>query len=291
VSNLPGDLILVDDVLWVLDKPTGLRGYDHEFARYLPCRHPIYVPDPITAVARIGAFDDYTALFHDLESEGISLINTPDQHQRADELPGWYRRLEGMTPESVWFEGRVDLDTIERTLGWPVFVKGARQTHGHLKRRCIAHDRDELVAILDLHDRDPMLCWQTPVFRRFVSLRPLVSSLQNPHPERLPGAKEIRTFWWRGRLVGQGAYWWQDEPYSPSETEAIALRSLASAAAEKMDVPFLVIDMGQLESGAWVVIECNDAQESGHAGVSPHMLWQNILEIERHEAGVAASSI
>lgn len=287
VFQLPGDLILVDETLWVLDKPTGLRGYDHDFRRYFPCKHPLYLPEAITTVARIGAFEDYPTLYQNLETEGITLINSPDQHKRADELPAWYDRLEGATPESIWFDGKPDIDAIERTLGWPVFVKGARQTHGHQRRQCIANDRDELTRLLDFYDRDPMLRWQTPVFRRFVRLRPLPSSVTSPPPERVQGSFEIRTFWWKGHLVGEGAYWWQDERYSPSESERIALRSVASAAAAKMDVPFLVIDVGQLESGAWIVIECNDAQESGHAGISPHLLWQNILEIERRTMRLA----
>lgn len=29
------------------------------------------------------------------------------------------------------------------------------------------------------------------------------------------------------------------------------------------------------------MIECNDAQESGYAGVSPLSLWQSILDLNR----------
>ena len=30
---------------------------------------------------------------------------------------------------------------------------------------------------------------------------------------------------------------------------------------------------------AWLVIECNDAQESGYAGNSPLRLWRNLLSV------------
>ena len=30
--------------------------------------------------------------------------------------------------------------------------------------------------------------------------------------------------------------------------------------------------------GCWIVIECNDAQESGYAAISPHLLWREILD-------------
>ena len=30
--------------------------------------------------------------------------------------------------------------------------------------------------------------------------------------------------------------------------------------------------------GRWIVIECNDAQESGHAGIPPQRLWRAVLD-------------
>ena len=47
-----------------------------------------------------------------------------------------------------------------------------------------------------------------------------------------------------------------------------------------MNVPFLVVDLAMTATGRWIVIECNDGQESGYAGVSPIGLWQTILKTE-----------
>jgi hypothetical protein len=49
-------------------------------------------------------------------------------------------------------------------------------------------------------------------------------------------------------------------------------------------VPFLVVDIAQTETGQWIVIECNDGQESGYAGVSPFGLWQRIVDLEKATA-------
>jgi hypothetical protein len=46
-------------------------------------------------------------------------------------------------------------------------------------------------------------------------------------------------------------------------------------------VPFLVVDVAQDVDGRWWVIECNDGQEAGYAGVSPFALWQRVVELER----------
>jgi len=47
------------------------------------------------------------------------------------------------------------------------------------------------------------------------------------------------------------------------------------------DVLVLVVDVAQSIDGRWIVIECNDGQESGYAGVSPIGLWQNIIALEK----------
>ena len=47
-----------------------------------------------------------------------------------------------------------------------------------------------------------------------------------------------------------------------------------------VDVPFLVVDVAQSALGDWLVIECNDGQESSYAGNLPLVLWSAILDAE-----------
>lgn len=56
---------------------------------------------------------------------------------------------------------------------------------------------------------------------------------------------------------------------------------MGEEAARRVAVPFLVVDLAQTIDGRWMVIECNDGQESGYAGVSPIGLWQRIVDYER----------
>jgi len=65
-----------------------------------------------------------------------------------------------------------------------------------------------------------------------------------------------------------------------NEAEQREALALGREVARRVDVPFLVVDVAQEVSGRWIVIECNDGQESGFAGVSPFALWRNILEQE-----------
>ena len=41
------------------------------------------------------------------------------------------------------------------------------------------------------------------------------------------------------------------------------------------------MDVAQTTAGDWIVIEVNDGQESGYAGVAPVALWQRVVDVER----------
>ena len=73
--------------------------------------------------------------------------------------------------------------------------------------------------------------------------------------------------------------------YDWTESERASGLSVAGEAARRVNAPFLVVDIAQTETGKWIVIECNDGQESGYAGVSPFGLWQKIVDLERAKAG------
>lgn len=271
------ELLLVEDVLWVLTAPTGKAVYDFPFARLLPCRHPYQPPPKVRAVARVGAFADYGAAYAELATRGIVLLHDPLAHRRSAELPHWYPVLEDLTPKSLWFDAAPDVERIERELGWPIFMKGERQTSRHQKSLAIIEDRAALYRALEAYAEDAILHWQKIVCRQYVPLRPVGESL----PDRIPSSFEFRTFWWKGELVGCGRYWWESRAYELSRTEEVAALAVAREAARRIDVPFLVVDIAQDQTGRWLVIECNDGQESGYAGVSPLGLWQRIIELER----------
>lgn len=73
--------------------------------------------------------------------------------------------------------------------------------------------------------------------------------------------------------------------YNWDREEETAALAVARAAALRLNLPFVVIDIAQTVTGEWIVIECNDAQESGYAAVSPFGLWQNIIDLERKLLG------
>lgn len=265
------DLVLVDDVLPVLVRGTGHGTYDFDLRAFFACRSARM---PVRGViARRGAFDDYAGEHAALLEAGIALVNTPEEHVRAATLGGFLPRLHDLSPRTVIFDGRPSLDDVEAALGWPVFVKGERQTSRHRRELSIARSRDDLARILQRWDEEPILRWQKVACRELLALRPVGTG----DPDKVPPSFELRCFFFRGALVGFGRYW-KDERYDCTEAERAAATALATEAARRMDVPFLVVDVAQRTDGRWVVIECNDAQESGFAGVSPFALFSALVE-------------
>jgi len=269
------DLMLAEDAVWLLVQKTGNPAYDFAFDSAFACRRPWSRPDSVTAIARVGAPRDYGALFRELATRGVSLINSPQQHLNGSELPYWYPCLEDVTPRSAWFDEPPEAAMVTDSIGWPVFVKGARQTSRHDPRKCIAHDASEYNRLIAEYRRDSILGWQRCVVREFVELRPV----EFEHTVKIQPSFEFRTFWLHKQFVGGGPYWSQFADYSWTDSERDACVALAGEAASRVDCPFLVVDMAQTIDGRWVVIECNDAQESGYAGVSPFALWNAVVRL------------
>ena len=276
----PPNLTLIESTLHVVDAKVGLDKYDFDFSLHFECRHPAWLDEPVRAVARMGAAPDYAVRYEELQRWGITLVHDPSEYERVSLLPRWYPLLEGMTPRSYWFESLPRADQIEETLDYPIFLKGERQTNRHNREQSIIEGPEQMRRVLAQWGADPILGWQRVVARRFIELRPVTADLG----AGLPHVFEFRSFWWRGVCVGIGPYW-SSPPYGLTTAERSAALELGAEAASRVGVTFLVLDLAQTKEGEWIVIECNDGQDSGYMGVDRVRMWRRILEIERGALG------
>lgn len=278
--NETWSLVLLEGRLWVLNSPTGIPIYDFNFRSFFSCTTPWQRTKVVEAVGRIGAFDDYELTYNRLLAEGVKLVHSPEEHFRLSQLPGWYPLIRDITPRSRWYSEIPNARDIEQDFQWPVFVKGVRQTSRHKRSLAIINTPEQFESAMEVYRSDRILRWQTLVVREFVPLRPIEDSDQN----RIPSSFEFRTFWWRGRCVGAGPYWWEGRKYDWTASERQKALTLGADVAKRVNACFVVVDLAMTTTGEWIVIECNDGQESGYAGISPIGLWQKVLSMESDQS-------
>jgi hypothetical protein len=261
----------VENKLVVVSQATNVPTYDFDFDLHFSCRHPYRFEREELCVLRIGALDAYDAKFREKLDIGLRLVNSPADHRLASELENWYPHLSGLTPFTRIFDALPTADEIEAHFAWPVFLKGSRQTSKHNPDLSIIRDRSHYEAAARRYRTDPILHWQKPVVREFVPLMPVSGRV----PGKVPPSMEYRSFWWQGSCVGWGRYWSQLSPYRCPDVETGL--ELAKDAAERLRVPFLVVDFAKTADNRWTIIECNDAQEAGYTAIPPQALWRQIL--------------
>ena len=263
----------VEGKLIVLSEQVGVSAYDFDFDLHFACDHPHRIESEELCVLRIGPIPDYESEFNDKLEMGLRLVNSPAEHALASELESWYPHLVGLTPRTQVFDALPSADEIEANLNWPVFMKGSRQTSKHNPDLSVIRSRLHYEQASQQYRNDAILHWQKPVIREFVPLMPVAGNV----PGKVQPSVEYRSFWWHGKCVGWGRYWYQVAPYECHDAEQAGL-TVAQQAAMRLRVPFLVVDFAKTADGRWIVIECNDAQESGYVGIRAMALWQQVLK-------------
>lgn len=82
-----------------------------------------------------------------------------------------------------------------------------------------------------------------------------------------------------GRILAHGYYWDGEDPLGVLSTEEEAtVAALVKRGAERLNAPYVAIDVGQVESGAWTIIEVGDGQFAGHSQIPLLELWNRLRE-------------
>jgi len=91
---------------------------------------------------------------------------------------------------------------------------------------------------------------------------------------QFPLGCEYRFFLYNHRLIGLG-YCWQREdelkPLAASDREGVL--AIATKASRWIGAPYIALDVGQLESGEWIIIETGDPQFCGLCEIPVLELW------------------
>lgn len=224
---------------------------------------------------------EYERLDELLQDRGHRLVVSPEAYATALSLPRWYPLLRGYTPRSVWTEDFSIADAWEAALelGPPPWIvkdhfKSAKEawleacfvpagaTLADFSRVCerlMEARGDRLEGGL--------------VVRRFIELKPFGRTPTGP------AFLEYRLFFSRHRLLAAESYF--DFDVDVPDFSAF------SKLARRIDSPFFTMDLGQLPSGDFAVIEVNDGGVSMlPPSLDPRDLFKRLAEALSQDASL-----
>ena len=267
------DFIKIGNVA-VLQRKTGNDVYDFEFRNNFDCKSVVTeIEEPV--LLHIGAIEDYAGIENMMEQMGMKLLIHEAEHLRCSTIEGWYSALKDKTPFTRIYDELPPVDELLKDFTFPVFIKGNQQTNRHKKSQCIIENKEAYEVLRNEWYRDNVLSWQKVAVREYV---PLQTIDETSYPDMVPISYEFRFFYFEGNCMAYGPYWYMGPKYSLCEDEVEEVLKLTDWAADRLGVTFPAIDVAKTASGEWIIIEVNDAQESGFVGVNPIVLWKNIIE-------------
>ena len=207
-------------------------------------------------------------MFREFEHAGLVPINSLRQYNWCKDLQNWYEDLEEYTFKT-WFSAQ-NLPTDR-----PFVVKGVTNSRKDLwDTHMFAANKQEAIKVMCRLQDDTMLSMQQPVFREY---KPLKKLAEGPHGK--PITAEWRSFYLGRKLLCNGFYWhnYIDDVGPVGNTPEGYTQMIADKIASiHGDRFFYVLDVAQLETGGYILVEVNSGEMSGLACCNPEQLYVNL---------------
>ncbi len=271
----------------ILHKTTGNDGYDFNFRNCFECKSVVTEVDA-PVLLHIGAIEDYAGVEAAIEELGMKLLIHEAEHIMCSTIEKWYPSIKERTPHTQVYDELPPLENVLKDFSFPFFVKGNRQSNHHKKSQCIIENTDQYEALRNEWGNDKILNWQKAAIRDYVPLKILDST---SFPDSVPISYEFRFFYFEGRCMAYGPYWTIGPQYTLSDEELPEVLELTDWAAERLGVSFPAIDVAKTTEGDWIIIEVNDAQESGFVGLNPLKLWNNTINFMQERNWISVEDL
>lgn len=198
----------------------------------------------------------------EVNRKGLYTLNTPSQSMFLSSLRAWYPALADMTPKTYFSN---EFPRVLRDQGaWVVkgLEKSRKDNWSNMMYADSPRRATELVSELY---QDSGTNWQDVCVRKYVPLETYAEGING-----IPVTNEWRVFVLSGKIHYSCYYWtnYLDLVPEPEEASRQAAHSLALSAAKKLSeadcLPrWFVVDCAKTQDGSWIVVELNDAQQSG----------------------------
>ncbi len=202
---------------------------------------------------------------------GAKPINSYGQHKYAADLQNYVYDLKELTPRT-WDR----IKDIPET--GPFILKGETNSRkSNWKRDMFALTKKDAI---EIHGRlcDDSLIGQQKIFvREYVPLNFYLEGIGG-----IPVTEEYRFFAAYGEVLCGGYYWQNyvdDLSVKPNSDDVPRefLQKVLDRIGNKIN--FVVIDVARTQNGDWVVIELNDACQSGLSCIDPNVLYSRLKEV------------
>jgi hypothetical protein len=227
-------------------------------------------------IGYIPTFVRYKQIYQALLAKNIRLVNSPGEHILVQEFDKFYPKIAELTAKSKIISNLSEVKAAIDKIGLPVFLKGTIQSvKSDGWKACVAENLEEAKQIakrlfsLDAGTRGKV------IIRQLVKLKHSRKSSAD-----FPFGREYRVFVYQNQIVGLGYYWeGDDELKTLTDSEVETVKQLALKTAKLLNVPYISIDIGQLENSDWIVIEVGDPQFSGISQIPILELWNNLKTV------------
>lgn len=219
-------------------------------------------------VGRYSLWPFYADQAQDINYVGAKLINDYNQHLYVADLGNYVLDLGRLTPRT-W---RNLEDLPEKG---PFVLKGETNSRkGSWKKHMFASSKQEAIEVYNRLMDDSLISQQKIYIRQYLPLYKYLDGVNG-----MPVTKEFRFFVAFGKVLCGGFYWQNyidDIGHTPSHLEVPQefLTQVIEAVGNQCN--FYTIDVGQTQSGEWIVIELNDGQQAGLSCNDPFKLYQNL---------------
>lgn len=236
----------------------------------------------------IPTVERYTAIYNEALKKNIQLLNSPEEHQKAQEFDLSYPLLKGLTPESVIITNIDQCKEAIDQLSFPVFIRGSARSKKVLGwKACVANTLEEVQEIATFLLKNEYSSRGRVIIRKLVNL--IYSRVSD---EGFPLGREYRVFLYNGEVTGYGYYWDGDDPLmNVTQDEEKIILTRAEEAVQKLKIPFVAVDIGQLVDGSWIVIEANDAQFAGTGHTELFPFLNKLISVVEQEENKSKSVI
>jgi len=215
---------------------------------------------------------------------GLTPINTLQQFRYTADIQEWYEDLQEFTFHTVFDVSRIPQQDQRKWV-----LKGQTNSLKHLwGTHMLAEGKQGVLDVLCRLQDDSLLSTQKIVARVY---EPLVTYTHGPHG--IPITNEWRSFWLGDVPLGTGYYWHNyltengrevyDEQtgnlHQPCFTDQAreVLKKAALVLKERHGERFFYcLDVAELETGEWKIVELNSGEMAGLADVSPGIMYGNL---------------